>query len=68
MLGFFLLIEQVGSLLLFRISTWVPDINALEAVLSNTKGSLAQTKEQLAESDSTVVSKFISSASFQLID
>ena len=43
-------------------------LDALEVVLSNTEGSLAQSKEQLAESDSAVVSKFIPCAPFQLID
>jgi hypothetical protein len=43
-------------------------LDTLEMVLSNTEGSLAQTKEQLAESDSTVISKFTPSAFFQLID
>jgi hypothetical protein len=39
-------------------------LNALEAVLENIEGSLARTKEQLAESDSAVMSKFTSSAIF----
>ena len=39
-------------------------LDALEAVLSNTEGSLAQTKEQLAEFDYVVVGKFIPSAPF----
>jgi hypothetical protein len=34
-------------------------LNALEVVLENTEGSLAQTKERLAESDSAIINKFI---------
>jgi len=34
-------------------------INTLEAVLENIEGSLAQTKEQMVESDTAVISKYI---------